>query len=616
MTSLLKPLVSLGKKQNQLPPLSKDNFKNPTKLKPKYFLDIKNYEVVQNINSGSYGTIKLVRHKISGEKYAAKTNIIKVKSDNNDVISREVSILMRVQHPTIIKLRGVSENDFEGNNNLTFLMDYMSNGSLSELLDKESKSLCPSNYDNTKKQIILVGIAIGMMTLHNHFVIHRDLKPENILLDDDLHPCIADFGLSKFYDPTDSLNQSMSNCGTIAYMSPEVVQSTSFNSKADVYSFGILMYEVVTGSRAYDDLRNGKLHPFTFWQKVTQGLRPVFKYPIKKGIREIIESCWSSNPDERPMFKEIFMKLSLSKSENFEGFESDFSKSSHNDYDLNYYCLDDVDTEEVISYVDDMLDGNVDYILNSNSKMNSSLNDKIIKKKDELIKKQEKNISDLKKENDELKKENDELKRQINILQTYKNAYNNEIHVRQPTAPNPNLNIRYNRSTTLLNRPQQQQQQQQKKNPPSVSNPSINVSASADIPKIHKTSVVTKTTTTTKTTVSNSSNLPESKKTIKSVSISNSKNNDNSSDSDSDFSPMQLSSDNDSNSDHEDIFKNDTKFDNSTDSSFGSDSDDDFSSENSNINSSNNSKKSVSIKSNDSSNKSSSGLFGSSDEFY
>ena len=127
MTSFLRPLITHGKKQNQLPPLTKDNLKNPIKVKPKYFLDIKNFEVVQNINSGSYGTIKLVRDKVTGEKYAAKTNIIKVKSDNNDVISREISILMRVQHPTIIKLRGVSENDFEWNGNLNFLMDYNRN---------------------------------------------------------------------------------------------------------------------------------------------------------------------------------------------------------------------------------------------------------------------------------------------------------------------------------------------------------------------------------------------------------------------------------------------------------------------------------------------------------
>ena len=66
-------------------------------------------------------------------------------------------------------------------------MDYMKEGSLASLIEKELKSLCPSNYDNTKRQIILVGIARVMMLLHDKHIIHRDLKPEN--------------NLSKFFDP-------------------------------------------------------------------------------------------------------------------------------------------------------------------------------------------------------------------------------------------------------------------------------------------------------------------------------------------------------------------------------------------------------------------------------
>lgn len=64
-------------------------------------------------------------------------------------------------------------------------MDHMKEGSLADLIAKESKGLCSIKYDNTKRQIILIGIARGMMILHNCHVIHRDLKPENILLDSD-----------------------------------------------------------------------------------------------------------------------------------------------------------------------------------------------------------------------------------------------------------------------------------------------------------------------------------------------------------------------------------------------------------------------------------------------
>ena len=155
-------------------------------------------------------------------------------------------------------------------------MDYMKQGSLANLIEQETNSLCPSNYDNTKRQIILVGIARGMMLLHKHCVIHRDLKPENILLDSDFHPRITDFGLSKFFDPNHSMSQSMSESGTVVYMAPEVISSDHFNTKADVYAFGILMFEVVAGRRAYDDVLSGKkkLNEFQLKTKVQNGFRP------------------------------------------------------------------------------------------------------------------------------------------------------------------------------------------------------------------------------------------------------------------------------------------------------------------------------------------------------
>ncbi|KAK8880336.1 hypothetical protein M9Y10_003002 [Tritrichomonas musculus] len=73
---------------------------------------------------------------------------------------------------------------------------------LANLIDFESKSLLPSNYDKTNRQIILVDIARGMKLFHNRCVVHRDLKPENILLDSDFRPRITDFSLSKFLTPS------------------------------------------------------------------------------------------------------------------------------------------------------------------------------------------------------------------------------------------------------------------------------------------------------------------------------------------------------------------------------------------------------------------------------
>ena len=96
--------------------------------------------------------------------------------------------MIRVTNPTLIGFHGYSPIDFYGNSNTTFFMDLYEHRSLDNILQKVQKNKTPAGYDNTKRQIILVGIAYGMMILNQNNAIHRDLKPENILIDKDFHP--------------------------------------------------------------------------------------------------------------------------------------------------------------------------------------------------------------------------------------------------------------------------------------------------------------------------------------------------------------------------------------------------------------------------------------------
>ena len=376
-----------------------------------YLIDLNDYDIIRNINTGGFGAINLVQNKKNGKEYAAKTNLIPNKSQNKLFISREVRILIHIQHLTIIQFRGFSYVDFNGNKNITILMDYMKEGSLANLIDLESKSLLPSNYDNTNRQIILVGIARGMMLLHNRCVIHRDLKPENILLDSDFRPRITDFGLSKFFDPHHSMTMSMANTGTAAYMAPEVINSDHFNTKADVYAFGILMYEVIGGKRAYEDLLHGKkrLNEFQLKMKVIEGLRPEFDFPIKKGLKKMIEKCWSKDPKERPTFEEIFKKLSLSNEDYFLEFEENHEepKITDNDDDdededdddvfSKRFCLEGVDEGKLLDYVDEIKKDHSADDIQKEELLNviDVLNTKI-KKMDETISEKAAEISSLK----------------------------------------------------------------------------------------------------------------------------------------------------------------------------------------------------------------------------
>lgn len=121
-------------------------------------------------------------------------------------------------------------------------------------------------------------------------------------------------------------------------MAPEVITNSTYDRKVDVYSFGILMFEIVTDLFPYQDLLNGKLTDFYFRNKVVNdNYRPEFLVPVKDSLKELIQKCWSACPKERPSFTNIFKKLST--------FDSD---------DKNEYLLDDVDTDEFKFYLEEI----------------------------------------------------------------------------------------------------------------------------------------------------------------------------------------------------------------------------------------------------------------------
>ena len=178
-------------------------------------INLKNFKKGKRLNKGGFGVVYEARSKIPDENkkykiYAAK--ILDCGDDEeqcNKLIEREVGIMMCVNHPTIIKFIGYSKLDFHNENNLTIIMELAKNGSLSDVLKSIQQNDGPSNYTNTTRQIILIGISRGMKYLHDLNIIHRDLKAGNILLDDDFYPHIADFGMSKFYEVGHSYSQSL-----------------------------------------------------------------------------------------------------------------------------------------------------------------------------------------------------------------------------------------------------------------------------------------------------------------------------------------------------------------------------------------------------------------------
>ena len=202
------------------------------------------------------------------------------------LVLRESMIHNKLNHPAIIKFKGINFVSYEDPTKFqpTILMEYCKNGTLRNLMYKEKRSVADSEWTPTKKYICLLGIAHAMKYLHKNGVIHRDLKIDNVLLDDNLYPKLYDFGLSRIFE------QSLDNCtllemttqvGTPLYMAPELIEcEEKYGAGVDVYAFGIILYELITGLIPYSELED-HISPFKLLKKVNEGYRP----QIPKDIR-------------------------------------------------------------------------------------------------------------------------------------------------------------------------------------------------------------------------------------------------------------------------------------------------------------------------------------------
>lgn len=145
----------------------------------------------------------MVKRNDDEKEFAAK--IINTNGSFNGkeqmMFMKESMILHDLDHPSIVKFWGINFHSFLDSAKLepTILTEYLPNGSLKEMLDKEKRSIADSNWNATKKYICLLGISDAMKYLHKKGILHRDLKPQNILIDNNYYPRVCDFGLSRCF---------------------------------------------------------------------------------------------------------------------------------------------------------------------------------------------------------------------------------------------------------------------------------------------------------------------------------------------------------------------------------------------------------------------------------
>ena len=273
----------------------------------KYLINIEEFKVIDPIGVGGFGKVYLVENEKTHEKFAAKVSVNRYLTYQEQMVFfSEIEVLAKTKNPAVLTFYGFSLTNFHQENYPTILTRYMPKGSLDSILESERHSCAPSDWNNTKKYINILGIAIGMKYLHSQNIIHRDLKPGNVLLDEDYYPRICDFGISKLSDNDSGLSgiKMSTNTGTLYYMAPEIIAEQEYNYKVDVYSYSLIVYELITGNLPIVDSGS-----FKQMQSVLSGKRPDISMIHDNSARQFLEKCWSNDPNERPTFNEIVTSL-------------------------------------------------------------------------------------------------------------------------------------------------------------------------------------------------------------------------------------------------------------------------------------------------------------------
>lgn len=266
------------------------------------------FDIIGEIGRGAFASVKLVEEKKSGKKMAMK--VYKYPEEDlpeyeGDFV-REISMLVSLNHPCISTIWGFLKDEHE----LAYTMKYMENGSLERVLERIHNGEVVDGFGPTQKSIIAYGVASALHYLHMNArssgaIMHRDLKGGNILLDEKFHPKISDFGFAKLLRTERNDDYNTQARGSWPWMAPEVMMSSYYGQEADVFSYAMILYEMLSGEAPFAEFTTR----MQYIEAVgVRGERPTLPAENQR-IGHLIEQCWCQDPSKRLTFGEVKEKF-------------------------------------------------------------------------------------------------------------------------------------------------------------------------------------------------------------------------------------------------------------------------------------------------------------------
>ncbi|KAJ3149978.1 camp-dependent protein kinase catalytic subunit [Geranomyces variabilis] len=244
-----------------------------------YNLD--DFHIIRRVGKGGFANVFLVRLKHSTGRYYAlkaikKHDVVKLKQDKQ--VMNEKNILRNISHPFIVELY----HTFQNPTYLFMTMEYVAGGDLFSYLRKVSR------FSEEAARFYTSEVLISLEYLHQNHIVYRDLKPENILLDTTGHIKLADFGFAKVVKKT-----TQSFCGTPDYIAAEIVANKPYGKAADWWSFGVLVFELISGKTPFGDESSDKIYDNIQLGKIKW-------HPLVKGAaKDLVKRLLDMDPEKR-----------------------------------------------------------------------------------------------------------------------------------------------------------------------------------------------------------------------------------------------------------------------------------------------------------------------------